>query len=156
MRNEFYAELMAGKSLDCPCCDRFAKVYDRPLNSSMAWVLIWLWRVHGTNWVKVLTEMKESNLPNAVVGDFPKLRHWYLLEKHPEEVGVYRVSEHGALFVLNKLKVRRSYLTYHKKVLSYRGPKIGIQDALGDQFDYDELMLPATIIEPPTLFSSIK
>lgn len=147
-------QIMAGESLDCPCCDRFAKVYKQKLMASMSWVLLWLYKTHGTEWVHVISELEKAGLPRQIVGVYAKLRHWRLLDKNEDMKNFYRVSEYGVRFVHDDLRVKESYSIYNRKVIRYDGPKISIRESFGNKFDYDEIMLPEVIMPIPTLFDA--
>ena len=39
-----FATLKAKEGMDCPCCDRYAQIYSRPINSTQARGLIFPYR----------------------------------------------------------------------------------------------------------------
>jgi len=78
---EAKAWLQAGvrKGVICPCCTQYAKIYVRPLNSSMARDLIWLVRTYDAmgTWVDVSLAPKSFHMSR----EFAKLRYWDLIEE---------------------------------------------------------------------------
>lgn len=128
------------KGTTCPACQQHVKVYRRKLNSGMALSLIVMYRAGGTEFV---------HLPSTVGArsrEEGKLRHWGLVEeadsKRPDggRPGFWRVTELGEDFVLGRVEVPRYADIYNGAGLGLSGDFIGIREALGDQFDYSELM----------------
>jgi hypothetical protein len=127
---------------ECPCCAQYAKVYRRKINASMAVGLIRMYRMADTDWVHV----PDLNLPG---GDLLKTRYWGLIESHPEiteredgskRVGIWRLTGIGERFVLGGFAVPKYAHIYANRALNYSGPPVSIREALGDRFDYRELM----------------
>lgn len=136
------------KGVACPCCDQHVKMYRRKLTSSMAWVLIMMYRDDLTEFSHIEDYLKKKDIPSGVRGDFPKLRYWVLIEK--EEVkredgssrnGNYRLTDKGIQFVKGLIKVPKYVKIYNSKSRGYAGDDININDALGEKFNYNELML---------------
>lgn len=122
------------------------KAYSRKLNSSMALVLILMFRSgkqgywHIENWLK---EIKRPELR----ADYHKLRFWGLIEAKVGERedgskrnGYYKITGRGMAFAEGKLIVQKSAVILNNKFQNFEGPEIKITDALGDKFNYDELM----------------
>ena len=130
----------------CPCCGQLAKVYYRKLNARMARALITMWKERGTDWCHVPTVVGDRG------GDATKLVYWGLIEETTEKredggrAGWWRVTADGERFVKGQLMVPGYARVYNKRCLGVTGELVGIQDALGSKFNYDELMhgeLPA-------------
>lgn len=130
----------------CPCCGQFAKIYRRKLNSAMACGLMAFYE-------KTLGSDEYSHVPShtdmsRLGGDWAKLAHWGLIEEMPEErddgckhAGWWRITSHGRQFVRNQVRVPSHILLFNQEMLSLdRTSMIGIREALGNHFDYDELM----------------
>ena len=141
----------AEKGTECPCCGQFVKIYRRKLNSAMACALVYLYkrenREADEGWIHVENYLKSQNIPASIRGDFPKLRYWGLIEQFEGQredgstrVGLYRITEKGELFVEGQLAVNKYILLYNQKLLGRDGDATTIQDALGDKFNYEELM----------------
>lgn len=124
----------------CPCCGQMAKVYPRRIHSSMARALIKMYRAPGA-WVR-LTDILE----HRQIVDAAKLRYWGLIEEEQERrpdggrAGWWGVTEAGRAFVEGRATVTKYARIYDGRCLRMTGPEVGITDALGDAFDYDELM----------------
>lgn len=134
------------KGYVCSCCGQFVKAYTRKLNSSMALVLILMFRSgkqgywHIENWLK---EIKRPELR----ADYHKLRFWGLIEAKIGERedgskrnGYYKITGRGMAFAEGKLTVQKSAVIFNNKFQHFEGPEIKITDALGSKFNYDELM----------------
>jgi hypothetical protein len=128
----------------CPCCTQFAKVYRRKINSSQARALIVQYRHYGSVWahlpaLRMLQGAQHSN-------EEPKLRYWGLLEEESDRredggrAGWWRVTDLGERFVLGQARVEKYARLYDGRCLNLAGPFVSIQDALGNKFNYDDLM----------------
>ena len=126
----------------CPCCSQFVKVYRRPLNSSMAAVLILIYASGITGWFHVEHYLRKIGKEN-LRADFHKLRYWKFLEAKTGKLdngnprnGHYKITSLGLLFVEGKIKAKKfsivwqvsrsSLLQYHaktEKLGNKRGPK---------------------------------
>jgi hypothetical protein len=128
------------KGVTCPGCGQFAKVYKRKVNSGMARSLIAMYRAGGTTWVDV-TEVTDRRSREE-----GKLAYWGLVEEFPEgredggRPGMWRVTNLGRSFVLGNCTVPQTAEVYNGMCLRTYGPDTSIVTALGDKFDYRELM----------------
>lgn len=138
------------EGVQCPCCDQQAKLYKRPLNSTMARGLIWLVGESGPNldWVGV-----SQDGPKWLVkagGEFAKLAHWGLIEEMPKDPldttkrtsGWWRPTFKGRQFAKNTIKVPKRVHLYNNEVQGWDDETISIVDALGTKFDYRDLIAP--------------
>lgn len=132
----------------CPCCRQIAKVYKRKLHSGMAMRLISCYRIsvlRGFDWIDVNELYKQG--PSVAPLDFPYLRFWGLIEKHPTDrdsevksSGLWRITELGVDFVCGRAEVFSHIRFYDSRFLGFTGERIRIGDALGEKFNYRELM----------------
>ena len=129
----------------CPCCDQYAKRYRRKLNSSMAAALCWMWTHARDAWIEVPTAAPAWILKAR---EYPKLAWWGLIEEQPRAdgssgrtSGVWRVTQKGADFVRGGRPVARYAFVYNGTVEDFTTERpTWIREALGDRFDYRELM----------------
>jgi hypothetical protein len=129
----------------CPCCGQYAKRYKRKLNSSIAAALCWMWRHNRYGWINV-----PAQAPSWVLKarEYPKLAWWGLIEEKPREPGskartsgIWRVTDLGAEFVRSCVGVPRYAFVYNGSVDGFtESDRVYIRSALGDRFDYAELM----------------
>lgn len=119
----------------CPCCSQFAKVYSRKINSNMARLLVVAYRRHGQAWFHI----SALGFPGGG-GEFAKLRYWGVVETVEEQSGQWRVTDDGVDFVLGHLRLRSHADIYDGNLVALVGEKVDVRHALGDRFDYDELM----------------
>jgi hypothetical protein len=128
----------------CPVCDQFCKVYKRKLNSGMARSIIYCYQVYKLqpfNLESALRSLIAShpNVPRS--GDPAKLRFWGFLERCEEEGGgVYRITPSGEKFIMNREPATKHVFIYNNEFLAYGDENTSIKDALGDHFNYAELM----------------
>lgn len=153
-RDYLYASLEDGTK--CPCCDRLAKIYvKRTITSSMARGLIHLVKkglLTGERpWYHVQNEFAKAGLRAGRGGDFNKFRYWDMIEPEvggvrddgSSRTGIWRVTERGQDFVLGRIRVRKYVAIYAKQRYTEwetNTETMGIRDALGKKFSYDELM----------------
>lgn len=145
----------------CPCCHQVAKVYKRKLNRAMAYSLIVLYRLSGeadeAGFIDVPRALAKHNLVAVLRSrEYQKLRYWGLAEAKGEKrddggkAGKYRITETGMLFVVGNLAVPRHVYLYNGAVMSLdTTEKITIREALGDRFNYDELMASGSGVPVP-------
>lgn len=123
----------------CPLCEQHAKVYKRTINSGQAQSLIRIHRMVGQGWIHV-------SLIGAKSREEGKLAYWGLLEEqigsghHGGRAGYWRLTQLGEQFVKGQAFVAKYALVYNGRCLGFEGGAISIQDALGKDFDYNELM----------------
>lgn len=143
---------------DCPCCGQFVKLYKRRLYSSMAYALILIDRYFrhpdAEMWLHVPSYLDAVLPPSVAVanrgGDWAKLQHWDLIEPKPvvrddgsSRAGFWRMTRTGRLFVMGLVSVPRHLYFFNQRVVDFLSAdeeRTSIQQALGDQFDYVELM----------------
>jgi hypothetical protein len=146
----------AMKGAICPCCRQEVKMYTREINATMAYTLVILHRHFSTdqNWLHVPSYLSQMSTIGSAIrgGDFAKLRYWGLLEPKPAEkktekrkdgskrVGFYRMTERGHQFVKGEIKIPRVALVYNGKHHGFVPGEVTIQECLGKEFNYDDLM----------------
>ena len=143
LRDRFKEKIVA-----CPCCKQSVKLYKRNITSAMAVGLIRIYREDQVtkDWIHHPTLLKTS----ALCGDFAKLAYWGLIVHKPGvrddgsvRTGWHRITPDGRLFVERKLRVRKYKYIYNSQCVSVDGADMtdcDIVDALGDNFNYLELM----------------
>jgi len=148
-RKLFFSELDRGTC--CVLCGRHAKRYKRKLNSGMARMLIHLYRMstdlpaEQDGWMHV-SHVFLGLGRNAVAQEYSKLRFWSLLEERPNDnpeipgSGYWRVTSLGASFAQGHVSVPRHVYVYDNVCTGVSEERTTIQDALGDKFNYEELM----------------
>lgn len=122
-------------------CTQNMKVYKRIIHSTMAKDLIDFFRFAAGGW---------GYLPDAGIhrgGDLLKCRYWGLLESEEgqrddgsKRTGVWRLTPKGRAWVLGEASVPKHAHVYNGRCFHISGPETTIHDALGNKFDYRELM----------------
>lgn len=146
-----------GKGAPCPCCNQFVKLYRRALSKSMAYVLL-LMESHFRGdpveeWLHVPSYIAEMVADNprraaAVRGDWAKLKLWGLIEEKPgsrddgsPRVGYWKLTPLGRQFAKRQVKVPSHVYIYNGEALQRTvEEQITIDDALGTEFSYAEIM----------------
>jgi len=132
------------EGVHCPCCNQLAKIYKRPINSSMATSIIAMYRAARLQYQHIPTTTGRND------GEPGKLRYWGLIEEELEvrrddggRAGWWRVTPKGEQWILGQLLVPKYAYIYDARLLEVDGPPTSIRSALGSKFNYEELMGPA-------------
>lgn len=139
------------KGVTCPCCRQLAKVYRRSITSSMARVLVALYKAapRGDSWVYVPELLRGIEGAASQGGDWAKLAHWDLVEFKDEQRsdgsrrnGLAKITNQGIRFVEGRLSVRKYAFLYNNEMIKMDGPSINIVQALRRPFDYRDIVRP--------------
>ena len=135
-----------GEGVTCPCCLQFCKLYRRRFNSIMGYGLIWLcqtWWYGAGEWVHI------GSAPRFVLqngGAFAHLKHWNLIEEKTNEhtkkrcSGWWRPTTKGQHFVERKIRVPSHVFIYNNRIEGWSDSTTDIDQALGANFNYEEVM----------------
>jgi len=148
------SRLMEG--VNCPCCGRNNKRYERPLDAGIARGLVALVRASPngeTVHVKDIPEMLVDGVA-WTSHDFAKARFWGLCEEvEPDALteellqkagrsrrkGFWRSTDKGRRFVYSMLRVPKYVSIVNNQFERVHGEEWSIQDALGHPFDFDDI-----------------
>lgn len=130
----------------CPVCDRWGRVYSRPINRTMAKSLVWLAHAKpdAQGWVDV-----PSTAPRWVVqsNQLPTLRWWGFIERKANDsnsktkhLGLWRMTPAGVDFVRHGARAPKSVFTYNGAVQGYSTETVVLRDCFLDNFDYNGTM----------------
>lgn len=131
------------QGLDCPCCGQFVKLYNRKLHTVMALMLIKLYKL-GEGYHHI----RDFIVTPTGTNDFSKLRYWGLVAEMPKDEsdsskrtsGFWAVTTKGTDFVHGKQSVPSHVQLFNSKKYGFTGDQITIREALGNEFNYQELM----------------
>ena len=135
----------ADEGTKCPCCERSVKVYARKVHAKMARDLIRLYKHSGCEFTHVARTLSSDDQP-VHMGDFAKLSYWGLVEEEPiiradgGRAGWWRITPFGVEYIHGRATIPKTARVYNKRVLEIFGERVSITDALGDAFNYNELM----------------
>lgn len=137
----------------CPCCDQLARLRRYKLDSGIAYALTQFYVLggpHHRDWVHYadVTRIAGNTMK------FSLAKFWGLLERSGEKMltgqrspagrknsrGEWRLPDMGCAFVEGKITVPASILVYNDTCYGMSDEQVTIHQALGDKFDYDELM----------------
>lgn len=147
-----------GDGPKCPCCGQDCKLYERKLNSGMARALISLYHACARGDVGAFHHFYEVKNRAGVKGnDYGFLKWWKLVEKAPRDPedtkrrtnGLWRITELGRDFVEGRKSMPRHALCFDDTFYGFTQEVTDIGTALGDDFDYQELMAaPSSSVRP--------
>lgn len=135
------------KGTECPCCGRLVKVYRRKLHTEMAAFLCRLVRHYQSERRYYSTREMCPALTKAST-DGSYLTHWGLVRREPSRsenesggrAGLYAPTEMGIEFVHRRCTVPARVHLLCGEVVGWGNEHISIEKALGDKFDYHQLM----------------
>ena len=134
----------------CPCCGKYVRRYKRRFNSTMAKSLIWLVQQSKNNqWIDV-----PNFGPDWLIrsNQLPTTRWWGLIERPREDEdqkvlekdlkhsGSWRPTKKGIAFAYNRISIPNTAVTYDGTVEALTGKDIKIEDTVGVNFSYSEIM----------------
>ncbi len=136
----------ARTGVECPCCAQLVQIYKRSLNNPMCRALIWLVESFGVDsrWYAIGEFPIIQKRPGG--GDFGKLAHWDFIKQKKNEdgtkhtSGMWKPTTHGIDFVYDRCTARSYVFLFQNEVEEWSTKYIGIQDALGESFDYSKLV----------------
>jgi len=127
------------EGIDCPCCGRFTKVYQRNLNSGMVRFLIDFYNRHGTNRVSI-ANYHVTDQQHAHHQEYEKLPKWGLMAHDNSNPRLWWLTELGCKFVNNQATVNKYIRLKHGILVGHSIEQVSVKQAIGTKFDYDELM----------------
>lgn len=141
---EFLSRLKEGDKCDCPTCGRYAQLYRRKFHASMARQLIKLYRLGGTAHYIHASKLILDGVTGS--GDFTEAKYWGLIHSRintdadTKSNGQWMLSRSGLAFVQGKLRIPAEVTVFDDEVTGESVETISIHEALGDRFNYHELM----------------
>lgn len=146
-----------GPGVICPCCHQLVRMVEKELSSTMAYVLILMYRHFQTasDWLDMSQYLENMVALGSEVkgGDWSKLKYWKLIEERPPEKksvlnpkppvktqGMYKLTDLGTRFVLGSIKVPRSLWIYNGHVIEANKKSVSIQECLKGVYQYENLM----------------
>lgn len=138
----------AKDGVKCPLCTQHVQVYRRKINAGMARSLIAMYLAgnrDALDWIHVPTQIGARSREEG------KLAYWGLVEEQREALredggraGYWRVTPLGEAFVKHGMTIPKYARVYNGRVLDLdASEQVSIKDALGDKFNYSELMAGA-------------
>ena len=128
----------------CLCCTQFAKIYKRNVNATMARSLIALYRAYGREFGSLPDLRRKVGLHHS--NQEATMAYWKLIEEEPTvredggRAGFWRVTDLGERWILRQTTIPKYARVYDGRCLGHRGDPVTIIDALGERFNYWELM----------------
>lgn len=143
-------EAVKGKGAKCPCCDQFAKIYQRPIGSASARALVLMYLAGGhlapVHLPTVLSAARSNGGPRSSGGDEAKMVYWGLIidagtvREDGGRAGWWRLTDAGVDWVRERSTVPKYAHIYDGRLLKLDGEPWSIRQALGTKFDLRDLM----------------
>ena len=136
-------------NLKCPGCKRPANVWRLSIHSTLARMLINLYKKsvelngHPDGWVHIEAFRPKSHTSGR---DFCIVKHWGLAEAKASDPsdekrssGMWSLTYNGMRWLEGKINIDKYVHVFDDHVMEFDGEKISILHALGKRFDYQEL-----------------
>ena len=137
---ERWKSIISGKGGNCPCCDRYGKIYCYGITGSMVHSLFRFLHLcaeskynDGDGWV-IISAAKDIYLQRYRAHS--KLKWFEFLE---QDKGQWRITNTGLSF-LKGFPAPRKVFVYDDKVLGFSKDTMTASEARGRTFDYQKLM----------------
>lgn len=133
---------------ECPCCAQLVKLYKRKINARMCYGLVLLYKISGSeieNYIHVPTEFTKRKINHSNI-ELSKLQYWGLVtprentDKSKKDSGYWSVTQKGKDFIDKKISIPKYALIYNSRQWGFSDELVSINDALGTNFDFQELM----------------
>jgi hypothetical protein len=122
----------------CLCCKTLFRQYQRGMTSVIARALIGIYQVREDHGYAHMSHV--ARVVDLRGGDYAKARYWGLADPHPEKAGWWRLTSLGERFVKGLASVSGHALVVNGRCIDFGGEPVTIRQALGERFDYNELM----------------
>lgn len=145
---EARARVMANRDegIRCPCCDKFAKRYQRSLSHSQVKSLVALYRHMLAHPEEPWHYVKDFD-PNDGGNVFCKARYWGLVDWRPDPKdqdkkcsGYWTLTAQGVAFLRNRQPIQKYALVYNGACEGLEGELVYVEQCLQKKFSYKELM----------------
>lgn len=140
LREWIRPKLEQADGVKCPVCGQHAQAYRRSPTGAMIRVL---GRMLVEQDARVRDQLGRSFVHLASIEqetrDVATLQYWELIEQHPNERGLWRVTEKGELFLQGLTEIPKYAHVYRGNVYGHTGEKIRVWD-VEPAFNYDALM----------------
>lgn len=108
--------------------------------------MIALWHEAGSGYAKITEVLHGADIRG---GDYAKGKYWDFIRPAPvipgqNNSGFWKLTDAGVEFVHGRLKASARAVVWRDRLLEFEGPMVDIRDVLGTEFDYEELMRPAS------------
>jgi len=143
---EWAREKMREKAISCPLCAQTIKMYERKFTSSQAAFLLRMAFLVGFDTSIEIHYSEVNDKLGFCCNEYGSIGRWGLIEKCLEKRadgnsnGFWHLTNEGVLFAKGESRISGTIMIYNDRRYAFGGDLIYIKDALGDRFDYDELM----------------
>lgn len=136
----------------CPVCDQYYRLYRRKLNTGVALFLLGLYKIQKQSVFSEYTHAKEVVKKIGAYTtsrDYSILEYWGFMKPEPNTddrkrtSGNWLITSIGRMFVENKISVASHALILNGKLVGWSDTTINMEKALGNDFNYWELMKDA-------------
>lgn len=137
LKEEWKKEI-EGKGGQCPCCEKFGKVYKMKMSQHLALCLRWIF-IHGDadGWVDVQNSAPRWMMKSKT---YPLLEHWNLIESKGHRSGVWKVTSRGIEFVHGYRTVPVAVHIYDNRIWGFEKSETDFKSCFGKHFDFEEMM----------------
>ena len=140
-----WKDIIKGEGDGCPVCDRWGKLYKRPLSANMARHLLWLCQQNPRDdgWIDVQGTAPVWMLRSPQLGT---LRHWglviapHLRGGKTASAGLWKPTDMGFMFAYGRITVPKYKFIYNDTVFDTEGPDVYLADCLTDKHKHEDVL----------------
>lgn len=149
LKSELFTPSNLKEGTKCRVCNQNVKMYKKSIDSEMAKYLIEIYKQDKKTPNKIWFHVEgDLGVTLKVGGSWAKLRFWELIEEKPKDPenkakrtsGLWRITDKGKRFVLLQDSVKKYVKLYNQTFYGFEGEDSDIREALGEKFNYSNLM----------------
>jgi len=140
--------MLEQKNSTCPCCSQKVNMCSYKIYDSSALALIKLKQLNDKKAQPYhVYDFAEAKVLHVRASHYADLRHWGLIEPFKsndpkkKSSGFWKITQKGIDFVEGKIRLPEKIRMYNNTFFGYDGEEIDIIHALGQKFNYYEIML---------------
>lgn len=142
---DIWKGVIEGEGDACPVCDRWGKLYKRPLGGTMVRQLIWLCQQNPREdgWIDVQETAPPWMLRTPQLGT---LRHWgFVITPHKPggktaSAGLWKPTDLGFMFAYGRVTAPKYKYVYNDTVFNSEGPEVYLSDCLTDKHKHEDVL----------------
>lgn len=132
----------------CPCCSRTVRMYRYRVSRSQAQFLVAMARASARAtgyrdaraWIDLRTVGGQFSAGMRLGGKYAKLRHWGLLEAHPDQRATWRLTARAVDWMAGRALVPQYVYLLDNVLQGYDDDLVAFDQALGVAFDLADAM----------------
>ena len=143
--HEIWKDVIKGEGDGCPVCERWGKMYKRPIGGTMVRQLLWLCQQNPRDdgWIDVQDTAPVWMLRSPQLGT---LRYWgFVIAPHnpggkTASAGLWKPTDLGLMFAYGRITAPKYKYVYNDTVYDSEGPEVYVSDCLTDKHKHEDIL----------------